>query len=304
MQIVERIKDNFNRGFFGKSMTIPELPEEFPAWTLKQDTWVGVAVPIYTYVPFSETFSQVKISTAQNVQIGNKEYNILMLQCFSMESRNEFAVMCQQFVDPGENGELRKNLISNPMNFWKHWKEMLGNVSSNKEPYAIFAELLVVERMLAKGKNPHWGGIEAATHDIEVEDFSVEVKSTVSRYKYEVTISSIYQMNPTENKPLYLSFIRVEPSVLGRSIEDVAVSLKSLGYNGEKLELALKKVGLENGRVARNIKYKILEWKMYLVDDQFPAITESSFKNDQLPQNVIKFTYTIDLAGIRGQSQI
>lgn len=35
MEIVERIKDNFNRGFFGKSMVIPELPEEFPAWTLK-----------------------------------------------------------------------------------------------------------------------------------------------------------------------------------------------------------------------------------------------------------------------------
>ena len=304
MEIVERIKDNFNRGFFGKSMVIPELPEEFPAWTLKQDSWVGVAVPVDTYTPFSETFSQVKISTAQNVQIGNAEYNILMLQCFAMESRNEFAAMCKQFVDPGENGQFRKKLIANPVECWKHWKEMLGNVSSNKEPYATLGELMVVERMLAQGKRPRWAGIEAATHDVELDDFSIEVKSTIARYKYEVTISSIYQMKPAEGQPLYLSFIRFEPSGLGRSVDDVAISLKALGYNGADLEAALKKAGLEEGRVARKEKYKVLEWKMYPVDDQFPAITESSFKNDRLPQNVVKFTYTIDLAGIAGQSQI
>ena len=28
MDIVERIKNNFNKGFFGKGMLIPELPEE------------------------------------------------------------------------------------------------------------------------------------------------------------------------------------------------------------------------------------------------------------------------------------
>lgn len=304
MEIVERIKDNFNRGFFGKSMVIPELPEEFPAWTLKQDNWIGVAVPIDTYTPFSETFSQVKISTVQNVQIGNIEYNILMLQCFAMESRNEFAAMCKQFVDPGENGQFRKKLIANPVECWKHWKEMIGNVSSNKEPYDILGELLVVERMLAQGNHPRWAGIEDATHDVELDDFSIEVKSTTARYKYEVTISSIYQMRPAEGKSLYLSFIRFEPSRLGRSVDDVAISLKASGYNSVDLETALKKSGLEEGRVARKEKYKILEWKMYLVDDQFPAITESSFKDDQLPQNIVKFTYTIDLAGIHGQSQI
>ena len=86
MDIVERIKNNFNKGFFGKGMLIPELPEEFPAWTFKQNDWVAVAVPINTYVPFSEAFSQVRISTSKRVCIGDTEYNILMLQCFAMDS--------------------------------------------------------------------------------------------------------------------------------------------------------------------------------------------------------------------------
>lgn len=304
MEIIERIRQNFNRGYFDKSMIIPELPPEYPAWTLKQGNWVGVAVPIEAYVPFSEQFSQVRICTEPNVQIGDSIHNILMLQCFSMESRNEFAAMCAQFVDPGADGILRATLIADPKECWKHWKDMLGNVTSDRQPYDLLGELLVMEKFLAAGRCPRWSGIEHATHDIEMDDASVEVKSTIARYGHEVTISSVYQMRPVNDKPLYLSFIRFEESGLGRSINDVAQSLKRLGFDSIRLEKALCKAGLEEGRVARDEKYKVLEWKQYPVDDRFPAVTESSFKNNCLPPSVVRFIYTVDLSGIGGQSQL
>ena len=285
-------------------MLIPELPEEFPAWTFKQNDWVAVAVPINTYVPFSEAFSQVRISTSKRVCIGDTEYNILMLQCFAMDSRNEFAAMSKQFVDPGPNGQLRKKLIEEPTEWWKNWKDMLGNVSSDRAPYDILGELIVVEQQLLAGKNPVWAGIDHATNDVEMDDSSIEVKSTVTRYGYEVTISSLYQMRPPEGKSLSLVFLRFEKSVLGRSIDDVANSLKTHGYDAIALERALTKAGLEEGRVARNQKYKILEWKLYPVDETFPSVTESSFKNDRLPPSIVRFTYTVDLSGVTGQSQI
>ena len=293
MNITEEIRENFNRGYFGKSMRIKELPDEYPAWTLKQNHSVAVAVPVEKYIPFSEQFASVKIHTAPNVEIGKKLYNILMLESFSMESREEFAVMCRQFVDPGKDGEFRKKLISEPVECWKRWKDMLGNVSSDKAAYDIFGELLVLEKMLSGGKNVRWSGCEYATHDIESDSFSIEVKSTTTRYGYEITISSIYQMNPVESKPLYLSFIRFEKSELGRSVNDVVQSLKQLGFDAALLESALKKRNLEEGRVARNEKYKVLEWKQYPVDDVFPRITESSFKDNCLPQNIVKITYTV-----------
>ena len=306
MDIVERIKNNFNKGFFGKGMLIPELPEEFPAWTFKQDDWVAVAVPVNIYVPFSEAFSQVRISTAKRVCIGDIEYNILMLQCFAMDSRNEFAAMCKQFVDPGPAGQLRKQLIEEPIEWWKNWKDMLGNVSSDREPYDILGELIVVEQQLLAGRNPAWSGIAHATNDVEMDDLSIEVKSTIMRYGYEVTISSLYQMRSSEGKSLSLAFLRFEKSALGRSIDidDVANSLKTHGYDAIALENALTNAGLEEGRVARNQKYKILEWKLYPVDETFPSVTESSFKNDRLPPNIVRFTYTVDLSGVIGQSQI
>lgn len=304
MDICERIKNNFNKGFFGKGMQILELPENYPAWTIKQNDWIAVAVPIDTYVPFSETFAQVKISTMEQVCIGDNEYNILMLQCFAMNSRNEFAEMCRQFVDPGPGGQFRKKLIKDPEEWWKSWKEMLGNVTSDNVAYDVLGELLVVEQQLLAGKVPLWSGNDSASIDVEMADSSIEVKSTLSRYGYEVTINSLYQLRSVNDKPLSLAFLRFEPSVLGRSIDDVACSLKDHGYDAAALEYALKKVGLEEGRVARKQKYKILEWKLYPVNESFPTITESSFKNDKLPPNIVRFTYTVDLSGVSGQSQI
>ena len=181
---------------------------------------------------------------------------------------------------------------------------MLGNVSSDHAPYDILGELIVVEQQLLAGKNPVWAGIDHATNDVEMDDSSIEVKSTVTRYGYEVTISSLYQMHPSEGKSLSLAFLRFEKSVLGRSIDDVANSLKTHGYDAIALERALTKAGLEEGRVARNQKYKILEWKLYPVDKTFPSVTESSFKNGRLPPNIVRFTYTVDLSGVTGQSQI
>lgn len=304
MDIIERIKDNFNKGYFRKAMDIPELPDDYPAWTLKENGWVGVAVPVDTYIPFSEQFSQVKICSEANVQIGARTHNLLLLQCFTMQSRNEFALMCAQFVAPGKDGNLRRELTVSPEVWWKRWKEMLGNISSDRFSYDILGELLVLERFMQAGEHPRWSGAEQATHDIELDTYSIEVKSTTVRYGYEITVSSIYQMRPSENKPLFLDFIRFEKSAQGRSLDDVAGNLKQLGYNEDSLESVLAKAGFEIGCVARNVRYKVIEWKRYPVDDVFPCITEASFKDDRLPPHILKIMYTLDLVGINGANQL
>lgn len=181
---------------------------------------------------------------------------------------------------------------------------MLGNISSDRSSYDVMGELLVLERLIQSGENPRWSGVERATHDIELDTYGIEVKSTVARYGYEITVSSIYQMRPSMDRPLNLDFIRFEKSVQGRSLDDIARSLKELGYDADSLESALDKAGLESGCVARNIKYKVIEWKRYPVDKDFPCITEASFKDDRMPPHILKITYTLDLAGINGSNQL
>lgn len=297
MNLIDRIQDNFNNGFFGKAMSIPEMPKEYPAWTINERSWFGVAVPIPLNDIFNEDFSNVKIHTQFNVEISGKRYNLLLLTCSNVELRNEFATICSQFIDPGENGNIREELISNPQNWWTRWKVLLGNAMSSDIAYPVLGELVATEYYIKKGLSPTWTGADAATNDIEFTDSSCEVKSTTKRYGKEITISSIFQLKK-HGKSLSLIFCRFEKSLLGRSINDLVENLVNLGYNRLALEQGLEKVNLVEGCVARKQKYKLLEMKKYEVDDSFPIVTEESFKNDCLPANVMRFTYTVDLSSL------
>lgn len=297
MNLTETIKNNFNKGYFNKAMLIEGINPEYPAWTIKQDDYVGVFVPYFKEDDFSEHFSSVKIKTFRNVDVDGTEYDILMLICSDMHLRNEFASICSQFAEPGDNGNSRDFLINNPEEWWNHWKNLLGNVTSNTEIYPLIGELTVLEYLLKNNIKACWSGIERGTHDIETSDNSYEVKSTTSRYGYEVTISSIYQMKKAGEK-IDLIFCRFEQSGLGRCLDDLIDSLVKLGMSENDIEKHMQSKGLEKGCTARNIRYKLLEMKDYPVNDDFPVITEHSFKGDKLPPNILKFKYTVDLSGL------
>lgn len=303
MELIERIKNNFNKGFFDKAMLIEDLPVEYPAWTIKNSNWVGVAVPLNQTFTFSEHFSNVRIRTAPGTEINGDTYNLLMLTCDDMGLRNEFAVICSQFIQPGPDGKLREELISAPEKWWGNWKFLLGNVNSSQSAYPVLGELTVLEKLLLDGRKAKWTGANKATHDIELPNCSYEVKSTTNRYGYEVTISSVYQMKKS-GETLDLAFCRFEPSVLGRSINDLVESIVQIGYPEEELEANLQKQNLECGCTARNIRFKLLEMKVYSVDDEFPAVTCDSFVGGVLPKYVTEFSYTLDLSGVTSKNSL
>ncbi len=303
MDLINTIKDNFNKGYFNKAMPIEGLPTEYPAWTIKSHDWVGVAVPSEIQEDFSEHFSLVWIKTERDVTIGGKKLDLIMLTCSDMELRNEFATICSQFVQPGIGGTDRKSLVASPELWWKNWKYLLGNVNTSIEAYPVLGELIVLEKLIEMGKKAVWGGASGATNDIEVDGHSYEVKSTIQRTSNEVTISSINQMKKSENE-LDLVFCRFERSLQGRNINNLVESLVAKGLSRTHLENELVKVSLEKGCTARNIKYKLLEMKIYPVNDNFPSVTFNSFKGDKLPDNIVKFTYTVNLSGLETKSNL
>lgn len=302
MDYINIIKNNFIRGYSSKAMSIEGLPDNYPAWTIKSEDWYGVAIKMDNSSEFSEKFSSTRIWTRE-AEINGVVMNLLMLTCSDADLRDEFAVICSQFIDPGINGEKRINLISSPVSWWNNWKSLLGNSISSTEVYMKIGELIVVDKLLEDGKNPRWSGIESATHDVELSDMSYEVKSTLSKYGYEVEISSIYQMKKG-GAPLSLVFCRFEKSSLGKSLNDVVKSMILHGYPKDKLEKALEDAGLERGCTARSARYKLLEMKVFPVDNNFPSLTLESFVGGTLPENITKVTYTVDLSGLSGQSSL
>jgi len=302
MGLVEIIKNNFNKGYFDKAMIIDSLPNECPAWTIKSNEWYGVVVPTESTKIFNEKFSSVKIGT-MHAEINGDNMDLLALTCSDVSLRDEFAVICSEFVQPGINCEKRNNLTSHPEEWWNNWKDLLGNKSASDQVYPVMGELLVVEKLFVANQLPKWSAVEHSTHDIELSTRSYEVKSTIKRYGYDVEISSIYQLKKS-GETLDLVFMRFEESILGDSIDDIVERLGNLGASVDLFEAALSKQGLEKGCTARESKYKLLEMKVFPVDDFFPALTIGSFVGGALPAHVKGIKYILDLVGIEGKATL
>jgi hypothetical protein len=297
MNLVDEIRNLFAGADKNKGIMLENINVKYPAWVVKRENWYGIAIPNKYNKKINERFSNVKIKNL-NLIIGKEEKELLLLTSNIDYLRNEFATICAEFVELGENGEQREKLMKDPIKWWDSWKTLLGNAIQNKKPYSVLGEMLILLYLVKNEKKPKWAAVEKATHDIEIKDYSYEVKSTTKRYESVITISSQNQMIKPQ-KDLYLCFCRFEKSKNGYSIEDIAKKLEKFGYSYYKANLGIEKMGFEKGMSVRDEKYKIHEIRKYKVDNNFPKITKESFVSGKLPDGIVKITYDIDLNGLK-----
>ena len=294
MDLLNEIRECFASTTLG-ARRLMSLPTDYSAFVIRTHAGYGVAIKYKDSNVILENFANCKLYNRE-LNIDGETHLFLILECSLEGLRYEFATICAQFVDPGINGIERKKIITNPLNWWKNWKKLIGNSIVNKTAYQIIAEMLVLDYLYSNNSNINWTAIESGVHDIESSEESYEVKSTIKRYGSTVTISGQFQLN--SNTKVYLYFIRLENSSLGISINDIRNSLVQKGYNAELIEEQLKKLGYEYGLSIRDEKYKVLEKRRYLIDQNFPKITKESFKNNKIPDSIIHITYTVDLDGL------
>jgi len=228
--------------------------------------------------------------------VKGKLEKFLILDCSVPKLHHEFATVCTQFVATNEKGQERKELLEDPVGWWKKWRDLLGNKVGDRKPYSVIAEMLILNYLYKKNKKVEWAAVNSGSNDIESDTESYEVKSTIARYGYDIKISGQHQFHST--KRLYLFFCRVEESPTGYSINDVKELLIKNGYDSNKIEEEISSQGFEFGSSIRERKYKIHESARYLIDDAFPKITKDSFPDGHIPTGIKHITYTIDLTGL------
>jgi hypothetical protein len=294
--LVLEIRDAFANLTPGKRARLSSLPVEYPAWVYSgtANVW-GVAIAAGTLPHISERFSSARLYTE-----GGAGAQELRLECGGGGYRNEFAVVCAQFLEPGLNEDDRGLLLGHPSGWRKRWRELLGNAIKQKRPYGVIGELLAFERLLAAGEDPEWLGPVSNSHDIEAKAASYEVKSTVSKYSSTFHVASQYQLRETEGKELSIVHQRFEPSPSGHSIDSVVARLKSAGHDITQVESALSRLGYELGSSDRKLTYQLLQSTQYIVGAGFPRITDSDFVGGLVPNGVIALEYDVDLAGVPG----
>ena len=219
----------------------------------------------------------------------------LTLTTDAQEFKDEFAHLCYTFLDPGENGENRKEILNNPLVWWEKWKELVGNRAYTESPYLVLGELLTLYKLKKDGyENIQSLDEDHASHDLETQLEHFEVKTTLSKTKAEITISSQFQLE--HDKPLNIIFYRFEKSTEGISISDVVNEINKLEYS--HLERKLSSISYPKGKTSRDIKYRLLEVRKYTVDNSFPKLSIDEINNEVFKTHLKHLTYTIDLTGL------
>ena len=294
--LIRELRENFATGVSG-FRKLKTMPEEYPAWTiLNERESYGVAIPNPHGEVINEHFANVSIESHKYI-FGSETKDMLILLCSSSKLRYEFATIAAQFVEPGTGNANRNSIQRNPFSWWKNWRELMGNRIGDKMPYAVIGEMLAVEYLMDHGKIVSWGGPNARSHDIDIREASIEVKSTLQKSRTEVTISSDYQLDG--DKPLWLYIVKFEENPKdGLTISDQADILVQKGYDRHTLEQQLTAVGFGVGTNGRKQRFRILEKRRYLVDESFPRITAKSFVGGQRPAGITHIEYTVNLDGI------
>lgn len=300
MKLFEEIKSNWELDIYNNWQIVKSLQYSYPAWTIKTMEGYGVAI-LYDGEDVREDFSNATIH-CENIVLNGENHKVLVLFSKSATMDAAFANLCLDFVNPGEDGEYRKELLQSPVQWWASWKELLGNVSIDERVYDVIGELAVLKYYAEQGVEPIWGGSSRATYDIETSDYYVEVKSSINRSKKEVTISSLYQLSNL-NKTLFLVFCTFELAAShGMSINSIVDDLKDLGYNVSVINIELEKLGFGIGKSVRKKQFIMHSMYRYEVDDAFPKLTEASFVGGVLPQGITDASYTVNLSGLRAEN--
>ncbi len=295
--IKEEIKMLFSNSDVDAAYSIKSVGEVYPAFVVRFSDCFGVAVP-YDGEEINEEFAHSEIYSSSLV-IGNTQTQCLFLTSSIESTRNEFAAFCADFVEPGENGIKRRDLLSNPVNWWRNWRQLIGNAITEKKPYAVIGELIAYRYLLRKGYQIEWGGPDSSSHDLISRDEEFEVKSTTRRYEKLIHISGQFQLQ--REKRLSIIFCRFEPNINGVSINDVVNSLVfEQNVSKEELNSKLSLLGYGEGASVRNEKYQLHEALQYLVDDDFPQITPEMFASGKLPEAIEKVEYDINLSSLNG----
>ena len=298
----ERIIEQWNTTSKNHAAEITELTEAgYPAWAVKIKDQYGVAIPLPEGVEVSESFSGASLFNNTLLFDDVSEKNLLLLVTELDYIQEPFAALCAEFINPGKDGSLREEICSDPILWWSQWKTLLGNKNVDDTVYDVLGELYVLKYLVSKGIHAIWTGPDRKTYDIDCGDLYYEVKSTLAREKREITLNNHFQLDPPKGKQLKLVLCQFEPSQTGISINMLVDELVSEGYSRYDLDEKLKKVGLEKRKSSRNRCYYLNSMIRYNVDENFPAIRESSFIGGVLPPYVRTIQYTISLDGVEGE---
>ncbi len=267
---------------------------EYNAYAVKTGGMIGVAIPVADEHIIKERFNKVSIENL-TFKIDDIDTKVVFLYTKEEKMNYNYGSLCLNFLSK----EARQTILEDPLKWFNEWKDLLGDSSKKKTIYDFIGEMAVLLKLQSFGKKPVWNSIEKGTFDISTDDKIYEVKTSKVKTYEAITIHNQFQLDVEGlNKDLYIAYVKVEDNNAGESLDSLAKQLIDAGYDKNVLENYLRDNGYYEGKTERYKQFIIHEIRLYKVDENFPSITKNSFVDGKIPNNVIKYEYTILLDGL------
>ena len=193
------------------------------------------------------------------------------------------------------------------------WKEIftLTSLLSGEAERGFLGERWLLERLIHT-RGPRavdaWQGPLGELHDFALEDYSLEVKTTLSRERLHV-ISDIRQLQPSVGAALYLVSLQLRPDgsstspTLPEAVDCIASQLASCRAAHQKFKELLRRAGYDDQHRSRYTQRYRQRTRPTLVrvDDTFPAISPATLLEvlgaDRVAR-VLDVEYSISVEGL------
>lgn len=273
--------------------TSKPIAEYINTYVVNFNGLIGVAVESNCDVNINEKFNNVSIIKAE-IKRDEANRNVILLYVNENKIDGFFIKLCCAFLKDSAM------ISTDPIKWYNGWKNILGNMKTEKKVYDVVAELKVLNYLQEINDLPNLDATEKGTFDICAKSGFYEVKATKSKSSEIITIHSQYQLDTKFlDRPLFIALCKVEQNDSGDSINDLCTKLKENGYLMSQIESYLNELGYYSGSADRNKKYLVHELKMYEVDEKFPKIIDKSFVDGKIPNNIIKIEYNLSLDGLQ-----
>lgn len=152
---------------------------------------------------------------------------------------------------------------------------------------------------------PAWRGPRGAVHDFRVANDAFEVKATLVRGGWRASISGLDQLETPTPGSLHFGILRLEELPGGGlSVPALIDEIVALGADAALLHDLVSRAGLGTEQLvaAREWGFRLLDHRVWHVDEAFPRMTRTSFVGGAPPPGVARIEYQLDLSAHAGHA--
>lgn len=222
------------------------------------------------------------------------EGSYIIFTCLRSHLRDPFIrIMADMIYDQEDDFDLQKIIDR-----LESWRILLATSEIEPNIVGLFGELYFLLKVIEAGKGQvyDWTGPTGATKDFQFSNKRVELKSTVLRNSTKVRMNGIFQSAlPVDND--FLVHVRLEKDRSGDRLMDLAFEIENRIDDTSKQHFRYLLSLINADITASNDHWKVLEARVFKMDENFPAIRPSDFIRGTTPNLTSQLSYLSDISG-------